>query len=272
MRAARSPFYLLLLTALLGAACCGRGDLTSDNAGPDDENYRHGKELERLGQNQEALAAFLKVIDQRGADAPEAYIEAGLLYQQQVKDPLAAIYYYRKFLQLRPNSPQADLVKQRIDAATREFARTLPGLPLENNQLGPADQGDAIDRLQRENTLLREQLSAARSGLPPGPAASPSPISPVSPLNGLWPPAALPADPSPVIRASPPSTVPQPAAATSPAAAGRKHVVAAGDTLSSIAQKYYGNRNKYHDIYEANRDVMKNENVLPRIGTELKIP
>jgi nucleoid-associated protein YgaU len=49
------------------------------------------------------------------------------------------------------------------------------------------------------------------------------------------------------------------------------HTVQPGETLSKIAQKYYGNRAKWHDIYSANRGVMKTETDL-KVGMELKIP
>ena len=55
------------------------------------------------------------------------------------------------------------------------------------------------------------------------------------------------------------------------AAAARTHTVIKGDTLFSLAQRYYGNRSRWRDIYAANRDVLPSENAL-RIGMELKIP
>jgi nucleoid-associated protein YgaU len=48
-------------------------------------------------------------------------------------------------------------------------------------------------------------------------------------------------------------------------------VVVAGDTLSKIAQKYYGDPSLYTQIFEANRDVLKDPNkIFP--GQTLKIP
>jgi nucleoid-associated protein YgaU len=48
-------------------------------------------------------------------------------------------------------------------------------------------------------------------------------------------------------------------------------VVAGGDSLSRISQRYYGTPNRWQEIYNANRDKLGNEGVL-RIGTELRIP
>lgn len=51
----------------------------------------------------------------------------------------------------------------------------------------------------------------------------------------------------------------------------RTHVVASGDTLTSIAEKYYGDASKWQKVFEANKDVLPNANSL-QIGQKLKIP
>jgi tetratricopeptide (TPR) repeat protein len=114
--------------------------------------------LIRQGREQEALAAFLRVIATRNDEAPESHLEAALLYQQQLKDPIAAIYHFRKYLELQPNSRQAVLVRQRIDAAKRDFARTLPAHPLEDASV-KLEFMDQLERLQRENDDLKAETS-----------------------------------------------------------------------------------------------------------------
>jgi len=51
----------------------------------------------------------------------------------------------------------------------------------------------------------------------------------------------------------------------------RTHTVQAGDTLSAIAKKYYGNANDYMEIYNANRDQLSDPNKISP-GQVLKIP
>jgi nucleoid-associated protein YgaU len=51
----------------------------------------------------------------------------------------------------------------------------------------------------------------------------------------------------------------------------RFYIVHKGDMLSTISQKYYGTTKKVDKIYEANKDVIKNKNVL-KPGMKLVIP
>ena len=49
------------------------------------------------------------------------------------------------------------------------------------------------------------------------------------------------------------------------------HVVVKGDTLWKIAQKYYGDGSLYPNIFEANRDILKDPNLI-KVGQKLRIP
>ena len=291
---------LLASAALFFAAGCDRGDTLPFTAEVDEPEYRHGKEMLKQGRNQEALSDFQKVIEKRGLlNAPEAHLELGLLYQQHIRDPIQAIYHFRKYRELKPSTQQAELVRLRIDAAMREFASTLPGKPLDS-PLAPSDYPEVLQQLKRENDQLRSALANARAsvGLSPRPPvdaegrivgiapeetpAQPSPIS--APTN----------EPSPVILApedtpatepivAPPLRPQQPIAQTPPAptptarpatqAGGRRHVVKPKENLYSIARQYYGTGSnaKVDEIFRANRDRMKTPTDL-KIGMELRIP
>jgi nucleoid-associated protein YgaU len=51
----------------------------------------------------------------------------------------------------------------------------------------------------------------------------------------------------------------------------RRHTVAEGDTLFTLARRYYGDGEKFFDLYKANRGVLASPDALPP-GTELVIP
>lgn len=288
-----SIFHRLLLPLLgllvFGLAACSDTERLTSATEVDEPNYREAQALLKTGRKQEALTAFLKVISKRGDDAPESHLEIGLLYLQHINDPLAAIYHFKKYLALRPNSPQAPLVKQRIDAATREFARTLPAQPLDG-QPQRVDLVAALDRLKQENDSLKQELANSKGGRNMPEIDLPKVSTVESPAET----SALPAfsfnvDTLPTVRTRPASTpapvrsnppaptrvvtapVQSAPAPSMPAASARKHVVRPGDSLSKISVQYYGNRTRVRDIYAANRSVMKSETDL-KVGMQLKLP
>jgi len=70
-----------------------------------------------------------------------------------------------------------------------------------------------------------------------------------------------------------------PAAAAAAAAAGgapsksavRTYTVQPGDSLSKISKQFYGDANKYMNIFNANKDKLSNPDQV-KVGTELVIP
>ena len=64
---------------------------------------------------------------------------------------------------------------------------------------------------------------------------------------------------------------PEAAPAPKPATEERIYEVVAGDTLGAIAQKYYGRASEYMKIFEANRDILDNPDLI-KVGQKLKIP
>ncbi len=302
---------LLLVSGLIAIPLfhtgCGPQTAMPFTAEADDPDYRRGKELLRMGREKEALSIFLKLIDERGGAAAESHLEAGILYQRYIKEPIFAIYHYRRYRELRPNSEQSRLVMQSIEACIREFARTLPAQPMDNQE----DRTvliDAIDRLQRENMQLKEQLVGARAavldnsrqsaagargaadgGPYPSAVGEPSQGYAVDETTGLAPEYSAPVGVVPVPNPTAPTPAPvppptpqpgMPAATTRPPQPAptrpipggyRKHTVSQGDTLMSISLRYYGNRSRWREIFAVNRDVLPSETAL-KIGMELKIP
>jgi len=60
-------------------------------------------------------------------------------------------------------------------------------------------------------------------------------------------------------------------AAPPPAPTEELYTVVTGDSLSKIAKRYYGDANQWQKIFDANRDQIKNPDLI-RPGQKLKIP
>lgn len=54
-------------------------------------------------------------------------------------------------------------------------------------------------------------------------------------------------------------------------ASGQTYVVKPGDSLSKIAQHVYGNMNDWRKIYEANRDIIQDPDLI-HPGQTLRLP
>lgn len=234
-----------VIFACLFLLSCGTGNRPVFEE-TDEPEYLRGKKFLRQGEEDQALLAFLRVIDNR-TDSPESHLEAGLLYLNEMNQPVLAIYHFMKFLELRPEAIQAPEVESLIDTAKKEFARTLPGRPFrsgieqtdllevverernENNRLK-----SRIARLERENQELRSRLSEISS-------------TPSRSRTGT------------VAESRP--------AGTEPAV----YEVRPGDTLSSIARSVLGSSARWEEIFQANRDLLRSPNDL-RVGQELRIP
>ena len=250
----------IIALALFGAKGCGEFFPQEATAETDEQNFKLGQTLSAEKRDSEAMEAFYKVINAR-ADAPESHLELGIISMRRAM-PLEAIYHFRQYLRESPDSPQARQVNDQINAARKMFLAQLPGQPFENeNALSGQNMEkklrDALaenDALKREISILRGRVAEAensRAGAPIRPVPG-QPVA-VEPRN----------DQTPV--RVPPSTD----AGTQVIPAF--HVVVSGDTLSTISKKYYGTANRWREIYNYNRNIMRSPSEL-KLGMKLRLP
>jgi len=256
----------MLCCLLLSGGCRPAGvEVVSET---DEKQYQLAQDFKNQGRIEEALSAFLRVIDAR-RDAPESHLEAGYIYLRTMRDPVRAIYHFDRYLQFKPQSPQASQVRQLIETAQKEFARQLPAQPYEG-ELDRLDLMELVKSLKRENETLKRELVAAQNRVSqlenvvgqarriPQPEAS-TRIVQSQPQSR--PPAA----------GTPPRTTNNRNTAPDPASVPRSYTVQSGDTLSTISARFYGTPSRWIDIYQANRDRLSSENAL-RVGQEIRIP
>ena len=73
------------------------------------------------------------------------------------------------------------------------------------------------------------------------------------------------------VRSGGSSTAPAAPQPTSTIGSGKTYVVVEGDSLSKIARREYGDGNKWRTIYEANKHLINDPDLIYP-GQELKIP
>jgi nucleoid-associated protein YgaU len=73
------------------------------------------------------------------------------------------------------------------------------------------------------------------------------------------------------VRSGGSSTAPEASQPTGATGSERTYIVVEGDSLSKIAKREYGDANKWRTIYEANKDLVNNPDLIYP-GQELKLP
>jgi tetratricopeptide (TPR) repeat protein len=241
----------LCLCLAVTLAGCSRGGVFSEAEAERSQGYAKAKKLSESKDYKDAAEAYRKVLLEYPEFA-QAHLELGLIFDDKLNDPIAAIYHYREFLALKPHSDKRQLVNDFIERAKLSLAAKMPQSPV-------TDPG-IVARIQAERNALAEEnaeLKARLTELDKIVASAQRPVMASPPLA--------------VVNTTPPRPVPVAAAPVEPTGQLKTHVVQKGDTLQSLALRYYGNRSAWEKIYQANRSGMPTKDTL-KIGQELVIP
>ncbi len=228
-------------------------------------HYQRGCDELRRGNPQEALTAFMKVVEKR-KDAPESHFELGRLYLREMKDPIFAIYHFRKFLEARPNSSMSGQARQLIESARKLYAATLPESPFENN-VRRVELEEMLEKIQKENLELKQKLANAVDKVQKMESQQRVVASNVS-RN-------VASTPSAQQNKSQTTTQMNNNSVSTGVVVARDipptYVVQPGDTLSSISKRIYGSSRRWKDIFKANRDRLVSPESV-RQGQTLRLP
>lgn len=241
----------LCVAVALGVILSGCGHHT--NRVVDEERepyYLKGQEYLRQLNHEDAIKAFHQTLEVNPRSSA-AHKELGILYEKHKNDPAAAIYHYRRFLKLNPDSPiakdisdrvagcQIDLVEEMKESGANRRRRQEMA-DLENKLTHLTQQ---FEKVRHENDVLRKRLTS---------------INPR--LANVTPP---PTPTQPTIQKSP---SPQKTAHANKPAMPRQHKVKPNDNPTKIAREY---------AITLQRLMAANPGLNPRrmqVGQMLKIP
>jgi tetratricopeptide (TPR) repeat protein len=291
--------FVILVAMLLSWGCgqVGQQDLRERNNRIVARAY---EELE-AGNHKDAATLFRKALDNYPMLA-RPHLDLAIILHERRGDYIRAIYHYQRYLELRPESEKAAMIRQQIVFAREALARELGGGGVSRDAwvsdvvtvapvASPADQERVQvlqERVQEELSHLREALArveAERDGLlllvADQERVAVSDRSRMqefaTQMRALEVQVKVLEGERDALLASRHAV-----AASDGSAAAVSHVlqtvdgvrtysVRPNDSLGSIAQRIYGDATRWRVIYDANREVLRAPDDV-RIGQVLVIP
>lgn len=166
------------------------------------------------------------------ARTAEVHWKLAVLCETKLKDPLAALHHYRRYLEVAPEGDHAKDAKESVREGESRAVATLSRGELISRE-------DSV-RLKNENLSLQKQIAELRATMRE--------------------------------RSMPPKTnAAEERARRNPPPGSRTYTVLPGDTLASIARKFYKSTARYKDILDANYNELKGKPDL-KPGQVLIIP
>jgi tetratricopeptide (TPR) repeat protein len=247
----RRSLVVVIGAMLMFLVACEHSGSVSDSDADQEVNYQRAR---RLCEQQDfpGAAEFYNKALLVNPEFANAHLELGLLYENRLADPISAIYHYRRFLELRPDSDKKQLAEDFIERAKLSLAAKLP-------QSSIVDSNE-LTRLENEKTALLQENAALRTRVAElekvgnttqlvatAPAVAPGIMMAAAPMMGT----------------SEASTTEEPRV--------RTYIVQRGDTLQTLAFRYYGSRAAWERIFQANRSGLPSKDQL-KVGQQLMIP
>ncbi len=194
-------------------------------------------EQKRNSQDYRAAVGLYEKALQDDKKAADAHFRMGMIYDANLDDPVGAVHHFKRYMEMQPNGAHAKEARANLDRIELKLATSLAG--------GTLITHAEAAKLRQENKDLRDQLAQRTAATPP-------------PAN---------------VPAGGPTAGKQAArdAQLHPAPGTRTYVVQPGDSLASIARKFYKNKARAKDIQDANLNSVPDERKL-KPGITLIIP
>lgn len=203
------------MSAMLLCVSCGPPNERAHPA------FRNGINLSEKGEFKKSAAAFEKYLLFNPKSAL-THSKLAQIYNDNLDDPLMAVYHFRKYLEFEPDSPDAQAVNAWIAAAEKRYARKIRA-KFSDEFASEAD----LAALRETNAKYRECVLKLKE----------------------W-----------NARLLRESRICDTASETTDS--GNVYIVRSGDTLSSISKKIYGTSKYHGKIFDANSDSLQAENKL----------
>jgi hypothetical protein len=256
---------LCFLVAVLGTVSCRRYE-GSDASEKEHPKLREARTLVQQ-QNLSEAELLLQEVLRSNPELALAHMQLGMVYQT-LERPVDALYHFKRYVEARPVGQKAEILKQVMADERRRLAAKVEFEALPEDSALKEVERLKLRLAEAEQLLAERELDLQQANLQRGSVeAAPPPEWAEERLRLLRTIQRLQQSGT---TASQNDTLASDSASDQ-AQQGRTYKVKRGDTLSSIAQQVYGKASDWRKLYEANRDVIPNKNVVSQ-GTVLIIP
>ncbi len=189
------------------------------------------------GDSAGAVELYRKALEEDPGLA-RAHLDLALVLHDSQKDYVGAVYHYRRYIELRPESQKKKMIENRMRLAGQSFAGSVLGnreggnVPIiKSLEEEKKTLLEKIDLLERKNAALKDKILQKQS------------------LNA-----------------------PSAGSGEKTSRKGRRtYQVRKADTLQGIALLFYNDAGRWEDIYRKNKSIIKDPVILV-VGQVLEIP
>lgn len=177
-----------------------------------DRTLEAGDKKAAAGDMRMAVKLYEAALDGTARTA-DVHFKLAMIYDDKLHEPINALHHFDRYLELAPEGARAKEAKAHQKEASQRLADSLKGGAF-------LTQGDAA-RINKENLRLQMEIVKLKGQL-----ANPAPVKAAGTKSEL------------VVKPIP--------------AGARTYTVQRGDTLGSIAAKFYKNKGRWPKIRDAN--------------------
>jgi nucleoid-associated protein YgaU len=235
----RSPrtFTLTLGLAVLATALTGCDQAFQDRA---ERNGVLAEQKASTGQYDEAIPLYEAAMDGTPKTA-EIHFKLGIIYEEQIKDPVGAIHHFERYLAMLPDGPHAKDAQRFLKEDKMKLGASLGN--------GATISQEDAKRLKNANLEMTKKIIQLKNDLETANKARLDAYKALGKAGG-----------------------PKMEQTQKPLLEGvRTYTVGPGDTLASIARKFYNNSAKWKDIQDVNFELMDGTAKL-KPGMVLMVP
>lgn len=241
----RIVFHVLVLLAACSAGCSRRVGLA------DGDEMTHpmmakANTLEQAGDLEGAIRIY-RVLLEEHPDMGRAHLGMALLLDRPGGDPVRAIYHYQRYLEIRPETEKRAMLEGRIKSATASLVRSVYATE--------ASVPKRLSELENENRELRVRCANLETRLKHSQLA----------LANVR-------DRQVKLAKTAEQNLDEGGVSSLDIRPALKTVrVRRNDTLRRIAMRVYGSQDRWQELYEANRDILRKPEDV-RVDQVLVIP